>query len=176
MFDGVMKGKAVGFPDLMLPLNRNGFVEECYFDFAYSPIRKDNGEVGGVLVTVIETTNKKKAENQFKESEERFKIMAEASDILIAVGNETSNAIYFNKAWINLTGRPMDDLLKFGWDDLVHPDDKERYVNIYLDAFKKKVAFTGEFRLLGKNCEYRWLLAQGPPLFHPDGSFAGYIS
>ncbi len=176
MFDGVMKGKAVGFPDFMLPLNRNGYEEECYFDFSYSPIRKDNGEVGGVLVTVIETTDKKKAENQLKESEERFRTMAEASDILIAVGDETSNAIYFNKAWVNLTGRPMDDLLKFGWVDLVHPDDKERYVNIYLNAFKKKVAFTGEFRVLGKNGEYRWLLAQGPPLFHPDGSFAGYIS
>ena len=176
MFDGVMEGKAVGFPDLMLPLNRNGFVEECYFDFAYSPIRKDNGEVGGVLVTVIETTDKKKSANQLKESEERFRTMAEASDILIAVGDETSNAIYFNKAWVNLTGRPMDDLLKFGWVDLVHPDDKEGYVNIYLNAFKKKVAFTGEFRLLGKNGEYRWLLAQGPPLFRQDGSFAGHIS
>ena len=60
MFDGVMKGKAVGFPDFMLPLDRNGFVEECYFDFSYSPIRKEDGEVGGVLVTVIETTEKKR--------------------------------------------------------------------------------------------------------------------
>ena len=67
MFDGVMKGKAVGFPDFMLPLNRNGFVEECYFDFSYSPIRKENGEVGGVLVTVIETTEKKRATDALKE-------------------------------------------------------------------------------------------------------------
>ncbi len=176
MFDGVMKGKAVGFPDLMLPLNRNGFVEDCFFDFAYSPIRKDNGEVGGVLVTVIETTSKKKAENQLKESEERFRTMAEASDILIAVGDETSNAIYFNAAWVNFTGRPLDELLKFGWLDLIHPDDKDRYVNIYLDAYKKRVAFSGEFRVLDKNGDYRWLLAQGPPLFHADGTFAGYIS
>ena len=72
MFDGVMNGKAVGFPDLMLPLNRNGFVEECYFDFAYSPIRKDNGEVGGVLVTVIETTEKKRSTEALKESNARF--------------------------------------------------------------------------------------------------------
>ena len=73
MFDGVMKGKAVGFPDFMLPLNRDGFVEECYFDFSYSPIRKDDGEVGGVLVTVIETTNKKKQEENLKESEKEEK-------------------------------------------------------------------------------------------------------
>ncbi len=72
MFDGVMQGTAVGFPDLMLPLNRNGFIEDCYFDFAYSPIRKDDGEVGGVLVTVIETTAKKRATDALKESNARY--------------------------------------------------------------------------------------------------------
>ncbi len=61
MFDGVMKGEAVGVTDFMYLLNRNGYEEECYFDFSYSPIRMDNGEVGGVLVTVIETTEKKRA-------------------------------------------------------------------------------------------------------------------
>jgi len=72
MFDDVMKGKAVGYPDLMLPLNRNGFTEECYFDFSYSPIRKDDGEVGGVLVTVVETTEKKKAQAALIESTRAF--------------------------------------------------------------------------------------------------------
>jgi len=52
MFAGVMRGEAVGFPDFMLPLERNGYVEECYFDFCYSPIRHDDDTVGGVLVTV----------------------------------------------------------------------------------------------------------------------------
>ncbi len=72
MFDGVMNGKPIGYPDLMLPLNRNGFVEECYFDFSYSPIRKDNGEVGGVLVTVVETTEKKRISKALNESNARY--------------------------------------------------------------------------------------------------------
>jgi two-component system sensor histidine kinase VicK len=58
MFDDVMEGNAVGFPNFMLPLNRNGFIEECFFDFSYSPIKDESGKVGGVLVTVIETTEK----------------------------------------------------------------------------------------------------------------------
>ncbi|WP_163411337.1 PAS domain-containing sensor histidine kinase [Flavobacterium ajazii] len=72
MFDDVMKGKSVGSPDFMMVLNRNGFNEECYFDFSYSPIKNENGEVGGVLVTVIETTEKKKATEALKESNARF--------------------------------------------------------------------------------------------------------
>ncbi len=56
MFDGVMQGNAVGSDNWMLPLDRHGFLEECYFNFSYSPIRDESGEVGGVLVTVSETT------------------------------------------------------------------------------------------------------------------------
>jgi PAS domain S-box-containing protein len=113
---------------------------------------------------------------ELSESEQRFILMAENSDILIAVGDESGNAVYFSKAWVNLTGRSMKKLLAFGWVDLVHPDDRDRYANIYLDALKKREPFTGEFRILSKKGDYRWLLANGPPRFRPNGSFAGYIS
>jgi signal transduction histidine kinase/DNA-binding response OmpR family regulator len=56
LFEGVMQGQAVGFEDLLVPLDRHGFLEECYFTFSYSPIRQESGAVGGVLVTVTETT------------------------------------------------------------------------------------------------------------------------
>ena len=68
MFDDVMEGTAVGFPNFMLPLDRNGYVEECFFDFSYSPIYNDDGKVGGVLVTVIETTENLKNVQKLKES------------------------------------------------------------------------------------------------------------
>ncbi len=72
MFTDVMEGKPVSFPDLMVVLNRNGYDEECYFDFSYSPIKKEDGEVGGILVTVIETTEKKKVAEALKQSNARF--------------------------------------------------------------------------------------------------------
>jgi len=113
---------------------------------------------------------------ELSESEQRFRTMAEATDIYIAVGDETGNAVYFNKPWVELTGRSMEDLLQFGWADLIHPEDKERYVGIYLSALAKQEAFASEFRILTKQGDYRWLLANGPPRLHPDGTFAGYIS
>jgi two-component system sensor histidine kinase VicK len=114
--------------------------------------------------------------NQLSESEKRFKTMAEGTDIFIAVGDENGSAIYFNKPWTVLTGRSMNDLLAFGWADLIHPEDREGYLNIYLSALAEKRPFTGEFRILTKKGDYRWLLANGPPRFNADGSFAGYIS
>ncbi|MCU1382169.1 MAG: Chemotaxis protein methyltransferase CheR [Acidobacteria bacterium] len=56
LFDQVMGGEAVGSDDWMLPLDRNGYLEECFFTFSYSPVRDESGDVGGVLVTVAETT------------------------------------------------------------------------------------------------------------------------
>ncbi len=81
MFEGVMQGKAIGFPDFMLPLNRNGFVEECYFDFSYSPIRVEDGQVGGILVTVIETTNKKRAEEELISNKDKLQFAIDATDL-----------------------------------------------------------------------------------------------
>ncbi|HEY2292714.1 MAG TPA: hypothetical protein VGM86_18590, partial [Thermoanaerobaculia bacterium] len=58
MFAGVMTGTPTTLVDFLLPLDRHGFVEECYFIFSYSPIREEGGSVGGVLVTVTETTER----------------------------------------------------------------------------------------------------------------------
>lgn len=66
MFEGVMQGKAVGFTDFMLPLDRHGFAEECYFIFSYSPIKQEDGSTGGVLVTVTETSERVLGERRLK--------------------------------------------------------------------------------------------------------------
>jgi two-component system sensor histidine kinase VicK len=183
MFAGVMNGQAVGFPDFKVPLDRNGYLEDCYFDFSYSPIKDADGVALGVLVICLETTDKiialeelQKNNDRLTESEDRFKTMAEGTDILIAIGDETGNATYFNKAWTELTGRSTQDLLEFGWVDLVHPEDKNRVISTFTAAFAEKKPFTWEFRVLSKKGDYRWLLVKGPPRFRPDGTFAGYIS
>ena len=113
---------------------------------------------------------------ELSESEQRFRNMSENTDVLIAVADESSNGVYFNKAWVKLTGKSEAELLEFGWAELIHPDDKDRWINKYLEAAKKHVSVNGEFRVLSKNGDYRWLLASIPARFRPDGSFAGYIS
>ncbi len=146
------------------------------YDYILVPVLNEKGEVESVAGTTRDITELKRAEWKIIESETRFRTMAEGTNVLIAVGDETSNATYFNKAWTDITGRQMDELLKFGWSDLIHPDDKERYINIYLDAFKIKAPFTGEFRVRNQKGEYRWLLAEGVARFDPDKKFLGYIS
>ncbi len=120
MFDAVMEGEAFNRPDFLYQLNRNGFIEDCYFDFAYSPIRKEDGEVGGVLVTVIETTNKKKAENDLKKSEERFQdilrqtpvgtVILKGSEFVVEMANNAC-LLMIDKKEKEFVGKPLFESL-----------------------------------------------------------------
>jgi two-component system sensor histidine kinase VicK len=85
MFEGVMQGEAVGFPNFVLQLDRNGYLEECYFDFCYSPIKLPDGTVGGVLVTVVETTENVKNLRKLQASRESFKNMVLQAPVAMCV-------------------------------------------------------------------------------------------
>lgn len=112
----------------------------------------------------------------FAESEERFRSMAENTEVLIAVGNDLGRKIYFNKAWTNVTGRQLEQLIDSGWEDLIDERDREGYVAVHQHAFKQRVSYTDEFRLKGADHQLHWMLKTGTPRFLSDGSFAGYIS
>lgn len=105
MFEGVMQGTPVGFTDFVVHLDRNGYLEECVFDFSYSPIRFEDGEVGGVLATVIETTEKVKAIKALKESEQQLQFAVEATELGTWDLNPATNKFRGNsrlKEWFGL--------------------------------------------------------------------------
>lgn len=110
------------------------------------------------------------------ESEERFRSMADNTDVLIAVRDQTGQLIYFNKAWSQLTGRTADQLISTGWYDLIHPQDRKQFLYTHQQAFAQRISYSAEMRLLGSDGSYHWLLKKGTPRFFSDGSFAGYIS
>jgi len=169
-------GESVWSEDQLIPIYRNGRMEDVYWTFSYSAVHDESGSIGGVLVTCSETTPKVQSLREIGESEERFRNLAESTDILISVSDETGHATYFNKAWVSLTGRKVADLLEFGWADLLHDQDREQYVNVYLSAFAKKSVFTGKFRVMNNDGNYHWLLSTGTPRFQVDGCFLGYIN
>jgi two-component system sensor histidine kinase VicK len=151
--------------------------ETHYWHNLHEPvIDEETGEVAYIINTTTNITDRIRLEQAVEESESRFRVMAEGTKIYIAMADAATQATYFNQAWSRLTGRTVEDLMAFGWLDLVHPEDKERYMKIYLDAFQVKGPFHGDFRIMNAAGEYRWLLADGSARWHADGSFAGYVS
>lgn len=112
----------------------------------------------------------------FAESEERFRSMADNTDVLVAVSDETGKRFYFNQAWVKLTGRPASKLIASGWQDLIHDQDRQKFLDIHTAAFAERLSYSDEFRILDAEGTYRWLLKKGTPRFLSDGTFAGYIS
>jgi PAS domain S-box-containing protein len=176
VMDKGFSGQTLSYKDQQLTLYRNNIAEQVWMDLNYSPIIDESGKPAGVLAIVVETTQRVLAEQGLKESEARFRTMAEDTEVLISVANDQFQSTYFNKAWSVLTGRSMEELIDLGWTSLVHPDDLDSFLNTYRKALANKQSFNGEFRILNSQGEYRWLLAHVPARFRPDGSFAGFIS
>jgi PAS domain S-box-containing protein len=145
------------------------------YDYIFSPVVNEQNEVVAIAGTTRDITDIKLAERTLTESEARFRTMAEGTNIYISMGDETGNAIYFNLAWSRLTGRSMSELLGFDWVEMLHPDDKEQYLDTYNEAFKAQAPFHTGFRVLTAEGDYRWLLTDGSVRRYSDGSFAGFI-
>lgn len=82
---------------------------------------------------------------------------------------------YFNKAWLNFTGRKIEQEMGDGWAEGVHPEDLDPCVKTYLDSFKARKPFEMEYRLKHSDGTYHWLLDSGSPFFDDEGNFMGYI-
>ncbi|MEO5946346.1 MAG: PAS domain S-box protein [Chitinophagaceae bacterium] len=138
MFDEVMQGTPVGFPDFILHLDRNGFVEECFFDFSYSPIRLEDGEVGGVLVTVIETTEKVNNFKKLAESNDQLNFAIEATELGTWEYNPITNKFTGNnrlKDWFGFS-QEVEIELSLAIDLIV---EKDR--NRVADAIQKALQY-----------------------------------
>ena len=82
---------------------------------------------------------------------------------------------YFNKTWLDFTGRTMEQEFGNGWAENVHPDDFDFCLKTYVAAFDKRESFLMEYRMKNKFGEYCWIRDFGRPFYDLDNSFLGYI-
>lgn len=107
--------------------------------------------------------------------EEYYLTLFEEFPALIWRANTNAECDWFNKTWLEFTGRTMEQEHGAGWTEGVHPDDLDRCVDIWLSNFKTQTAFVMDYRLMRHDGEYRWIRDFGRPFNDPRGAFAGYI-
>ncbi|MFM2006924.1 MAG: hypothetical protein RLZZ09_2579 [Pseudomonadota bacterium] len=115
------------------------------------------------------------AERALIESERRFRQMADAAPVMIWIAGLDTLCHYFNKTWLDFTGRSLEQEQGNGWAEGVHPEDMDRCLRIYLDAFKKAQSFTMDYRLRRHDGVYRWIQDHGAPQYDEKGQLLGYI-
>ena len=130
---------------------------------------------GGIAVYTRDVTEARRTEAALRESEARFRALADTAPVMIWMSDTRNLGTYFNRPWLQFTGRAMEEELGTGWAARVHPDDLERAVAYCASRFEAREEFRMEFRLRRADGEYRWVLDHGIPRYGGDGAFLGYI-
>lgn len=127
------------------------------------------------LTVMHDITEHKSTRSALKESEERFRMMADSAPVLIWVTDESGEGIYFNRPFLEFTGQSLENVRDGDLSQSVHPDDREHYTDHYCRSLKNRERFRIEYRLRRHDDVYRWVLDCGVPRYQSDDSFAGFI-
>ncbi|HXO92549.1 MAG TPA: PAS domain-containing protein, partial [Candidatus Acidoferrum sp.] len=115
------------------------------------------------------------SEASLRESEKRFRIVADAAPVLIWMSGIDKLCTFFNKRWLEFTGRSFEQELGNGWAEGVHSNDLQQCLQTYTEAFDARKPFVMQYRLRRYDGEYRWISDEGVPRYDANGTFAGYI-
>jgi PAS domain S-box-containing protein len=121
------------------------------------------------------TLARKRIEDGLQESQQRFQTMADTAPVMIWMAGADKLRTFFNRQWLEFTGRSLDQELGNGWSKCVHPDDLVQSLGTYVSSFDARRPFTMEFRLRRANGEYGWVFDTGVPRYTPAGEFIGFI-
>ena len=137
--------------------------------------RTADGKPLMIFGTHVDISEPKHTQGVLQESEVRFKVLADTAPVLVWTSGVDARCDYFNRHWLEFTGRTLEQELGNGWSESVHPNDVQHCMDTYLGSFKARREFKTEYRLRRADGEYRWLMDNGVPRFTPEGVFAGYI-
>ncbi|MBZ9629248.1 PAS domain-containing sensor histidine kinase [Salegentibacter sp. LM13S] len=158
--------------DLMI----DGKMQTGYYNFTYKPLRDKNGEIYGILNMAIDVTESVTSKMLLKESEFHFRQMADLMPGMVSKTDGKGNDIYFNKNWLDFTGKESEHLKEIGWVEYIHPDEKETFLKAWEDCLQTGCNIEMQLRLKNKEGKYIWHLSRCEAVKEDDGSVKMWIA
>ncbi|HVH37739.1 MAG TPA: PAS domain S-box protein, partial [Sphingomicrobium sp.] len=141
----------------------------------YVPQVGPGGTVEGVVALITDVTEQRAAERALRESEERFRRIADSAPAMMWVTRLDRTRDFVNDAYVDFVGGTREESARLDWRTRIHPDDVDRIVRESVAGEAGLRAFTLEGRYKRADGEYRWLRSVSQPRFSPDGELAGFI-
>ncbi len=123
----------------------------------------------------IDISARQEALQRLSESEERFRMLADAAPVMIWMTEPDKSSNFCSRAWLEFTGRTMDEALGNGWMDALHPEDRQGVADAFGKAFDARAIYRQEYRMRDAQGSFRWLLVEARPRYDSGGVFLGYI-
>jgi PAS domain S-box-containing protein len=154
---------------IFLEQNPGDGQEERFLDFVYQPIYDPDGQVSGIFVQGHDVTEQKRTEEALRESEERFRAIANSIDQMIWATQPDGYHDYYNQRWYEFTGVPEGSTDGDAWNGMFHPDDQERAWSVWRHCLATGEPYHIEYRLRHRSGEYRWVLGRAQPVRDEEG-------
>jgi PAS domain S-box-containing protein len=167
--------KESDLPPGSIVLNRPATLWENYKRYILAGLLSLLAQTLIIIALLLQRGKRKRAETSLRESEQRFRLVANSAPVMIWMSGPDKLCTFFNECWLDFTGRPFENELGNGWASGVHPKDLERCLEVYSRAFDARDNFEMEYRLRRHDGQYRWVNDVGVPRFGADGGFQGYI-
>jgi PAS domain S-box-containing protein len=153
----------------------DGERRDQFFNFVYQPVSDGHSGVRRIMAMANDITESVKNRRAVERREQHFRLIAEASPVMMWMAGDNSLVTYFNARWLQFTGRTLEQELGHGWTEGIHPDDHARCVDIWTTSFNEQRELYLEYRLRYHDGSYRWISDNGVPWFDSQGVFQGYI-
>jgi len=114
-------------------------------------------------------------DSALRDSEQRFRSLVDTIPVLVWMSDPQGLSTFFSRPWLEFTGVSTEKQLGKGWSSLVHPDDRDRCVNEFMNCVRRQASFNMEYRLLRHDGVYRWVFDHAVARYGPGGSFVGHI-
>ncbi len=149
--------------------------EGVMIDFMIAPVFDDDGMVEYLIPSGVEMRQRYAAEQSLKESESRFRAMANGLPLLVWVHDHEGNQVSVNQAFCDFYNVREEQMRNVEWQKLAHPDDFKRYTEEFARCVREQCPFHAEVRVKRTDGQWRWLESWGQPRFSGSGEYLGHI-
>nr|WP_280517759.1 response regulator [Falsirhodobacter halotolerans] len=175
MLEKGMAGEAQVFPNRTVTLTHDGVTEDFSFYVFCTPVREQDGQMGGVLCTALDMTPILRAQMVERHSNERFAAAVDAVHGVLWTNSPEGRMTGEQTGWSRLTGQRFEEYQGFGWAEAVHPDDRDASVVAWREAVAARGVFVHEHRVRRADGEWRYFAIRGVPVTEEDGTIREWV-